>query len=101
MIVIISGVNIGMKHRGWQLERWDEAVTDYDVLRRELPHDKDVAESLFHAQVALMKSRGEEVHDMKFGGEVKLVSSLEQFKTLISSGQSSFICASLLFLLSI
>ncbi|XP_057766430.1 TPR repeat-containing thioredoxin TTL1-like isoform X2 [Salvia miltiorrhiza] len=43
-----------------KLERWSEAVRDYEVLRRELPDDKEVAESLFHAQVALKKSRGEE-----------------------------------------
>lgn len=60
-------------------------MRDYEVLRKELPNDNDVAESLFHAQVALRKSRGEEVHNMKFGGEVELVSGLEQFKAAISS----------------
>ncbi|WOH03023.1 hypothetical protein DCAR_0522414 [Daucus carota subsp. sativus] len=68
-----------------KLERWADAVRDYEVLRKELPNDNDVAESLFHAQVALRKSRGEEVHNMKFGGEVELVSGLEQFKAAISS----------------
>ncbi|KAF9666717.1 hypothetical protein SADUNF_Sadunf16G0257800 [Salix dunnii] len=51
-----------------KLERWADAVRDYEVLRRELPDDNGVAESLFHAQVALKKSRGEEVYNMKFGG---------------------------------
>lgn len=60
-------------------------MRDYEVLRKELPNDNDVAESLFHAQVALRKSRGEEVHNMKFGGEVELVSGLEQFRAAISS----------------
>nr|GMC48737.1 TPR repeat-containing thioredoxin TTL1-like [Ipomoea batatas] len=41
-----------------QLERWAEAVRDYEALRSEFPHDTKVAESLFHAQVALKKSRG-------------------------------------------
>lgn len=68
-----------------QLERLSEAVRDYEVLRRELPDDKEVAESLFHAQVALRKSRGEEVHNMKFGGEVESVSGLEQFRAAVSS----------------
>ncbi|WKA12005.1 hypothetical protein VitviT2T_029446 [Vitis vinifera] len=68
-----------------KLERWVDAVRDYELLRRELPNDNDVAESLFHAQVALKKSRGEEVYNMKFGGEVEDVSSLEQFKSAISS----------------
>lgn len=77
---------------GFQLERWVEAVTDYEVLRRELPNDTEVAESLFHAQVALKKSRGEDVHNMKFGGEVESVWGLEQFRTAISSpGMSSHI----------
>lgn len=68
-----------------KLERWVDAVRDYEVLRRELPDDNEVAESLFHAQVALKKSRGEEVYNMKFGGEVEEVSSLEQFRAAISS----------------
>ncbi|XP_039001601.1 TPR repeat-containing thioredoxin TTL1-like [Hibiscus syriacus] len=67
-----------------KLERWVETVRDYEVLRRELPDDNDVAESLFHAQVALKKSRGKEVYNMKFGGEVEEVSSLEQFRAAIS-----------------
>lgn len=67
-----------------QLERWEDAVRDYEVLRRELPDDNEVAESLFHAQVALKKSLGEEVTNMKFGGEVEEVSDLEQFKAAIS-----------------
>ncbi|KAM7492531.1 hypothetical protein LguiA_035452 [Lonicera macranthoides] len=74
-----------------KLERWTEAVRDYEVLRRELPNDKDVAESLFHAQVALKKSRGEEVSNMKFGGEVELVSGLQQFRATISSPGASVV----------
>lgn len=60
-------------------------MRDYEALRRELPDDNEVAESLFHAQVALKKSRGEEVYNMKFGGEVESVSGLEQFRAAISS----------------
>lgn len=60
-------------------------MRDYEVLRRVLPLDNEVAEALFHAQVALKKSRGEEVSNMKFGGEVELVSGLEQFRVAISS----------------
>ncbi|GAB4846560.1 hypothetical protein Ancab_025565 [Ancistrocladus abbreviatus] len=68
-----------------KLERWDDAVRDYEVLRREHPADKEVAESLFHAQVALKKSRGEEVSNMTFGGEVEEISGLEQFRAAISA----------------
>ncbi|XP_031266857.1 TPR repeat-containing thioredoxin TTL1 [Pistacia vera] len=67
-----------------KLERWADAVRDYEVLRRELPDDNKVAESLFHVQVALKKSRGEEVYNMKFGGEVEEVSGLEQFRAAVS-----------------
>ncbi|GMI99294.1 tetratricopetide-repeat thioredoxin-like 3, VHI-INTERACTING TPR CONTAINING PROTEIN [Hibiscus trionum] len=39
---------------GW----WADAVRDYELLRKELPTDIEVAESLHNAQVALKKSRG-------------------------------------------
>uniref|UniRef100_A0A7N1A8Y1 Thioredoxin domain-containing protein n=1 Tax=Kalanchoe fedtschenkoi TaxID=63787 RepID=A0A7N1A8Y1_KALFE len=68
-----------------KLERWSDAVGDYEALRKALPDDNEVAKSLFHAQVALRKSRGEEVHNMKFGGEVEEVSGLQHFKAAISS----------------
>ncbi|KAL5565071.1 hypothetical protein UlMin_028235 [Ulmus minor] len=67
-----------------KLERWVDAVRDYEVLRKVLPLDNEVAESLFHAQVALKKSRGEEVFNMKFGGGVEEVSGLEQLRAAIS-----------------
>ncbi|CAJ1978496.1 unnamed protein product [Sphenostylis stenocarpa] len=67
-----------------KLERWEEAIKDYELLRRELPDDSDVSESLFHAQVALKKSRGEDVQNLKFGGEVEEISGLEQFRAAIS-----------------
>lgn len=48
------------------------------MLRKELPADTEVAEALFHAQVALKTTRGEDVSNMKFGGEVEMVTSVEQ-----------------------
>ncbi|XP_073122000.1 TPR repeat-containing thioredoxin TTL1-like isoform X1 [Henckelia pumila] len=74
-----------------QLEHWNEALRDYELLRKELPDDKEVAESLFHVQVALKKSRGEDVYNMKFGGEVESVSGLEQFRAEISSSGASVV----------
>ncbi|OVA04051.1 Tetratricopeptide repeat-containing domain [Macleaya cordata] len=74
-----------------KLERWVESVRDYEVLRRELPGDKEVAEALFHAQVALKKSRGEEIYNMKFGGEVEEISDLDQFRAAISSPSVSVV----------
>ncbi|KAL5081562.1 hypothetical protein RYX36_009983 [Vicia faba] len=74
-----------------KLEKWEEAVKDYEVLRKELPNDNDVAEALFHANISLKKSRGEEVTNLKFGGEVERVSGLEQFRTAISSSGVSVV----------
>jgi DnaJ family protein C protein 7 len=64
------------------------------VLRKELPADTEVAESLFHAQVALKTTRGEEVSNMKFGGEVETVTSIEQVRAAIHS-PGEFSCANL------
>ncbi|KAL3821247.1 hypothetical protein ACJIZ3_007152 [Penstemon smallii] len=74
-----------------KLEHWSEAVKDYEVLRRELPDDTEVAESLFLAHVTLKKSRGEDVDNMKIGGEVESVSGLEQFHAAISSQSASVV----------
>ncbi|KAF8716429.1 hypothetical protein HU200_026307 [Digitaria exilis] len=68
-----------------KLERWADCVRDYEVLRKDLPGDTEVAEALFHAQVALKTTRGEEVSNMKFGGEVEAVTSLEQLRDAIHS----------------
>lgn len=57
----------------------------YEVLRRELLGDIEVAESLSQAQAALSKSWEEETHSVKFGGEVEEVSGVDQFKAAISS----------------
>ncbi|XP_071716726.1 inactive TPR repeat-containing thioredoxin TTL3-like [Rutidosis leptorrhynchoides] len=42
-----------------KLERWAEAVQDYDILMKELPGDNDVAQSLLQAQEALRLTHGE------------------------------------------
>ncbi|GLT50245.1 hypothetical protein SLA2020_237430 [Shorea laevis] len=65
-----------------KLGRWAEAVKDYEVLRRELPGDNEVAESLHSAQVALMKSQ---VYNVKYSGEAEEVSNLDRFKVAMSS----------------
>ncbi|GMH05589.1 hypothetical protein Nepgr_007429 [Nepenthes gracilis] len=52
-----------------KLKRWVEAVRDYEVLRGQLPDNNEIAESLYHAQVELRKSRGEAAANMKFGSE--------------------------------
>ncbi|KAK1301361.1 TPR repeat-containing thioredoxin TTL1 [Acorus calamus] len=67
-----------------KLERWVESVRDYEALRKVLPSDNEVAEALFHAQIALKKSRGEEVYNMKFGGEVEEISGVDQFGAAIA-----------------
>ncbi|VVA97669.1 unnamed protein product [Arabis nemorensis] len=67
-----------------KLERWAEAVRDYETLRKGLPYDKEIAECLFHAQVALKKSQGEVVLNMEFGGEVEEVFSHEELKAALT-----------------
>ncbi|KAG6483347.1 inactive TPR repeat-containing thioredoxin TTL3-like [Zingiber officinale] len=67
-----------------ELERWSEAVRDYEALREQLPGDIEVAEALFHAQVGLKTSRGEEISNMKFGGEVEEIIGFEHFQQAIS-----------------
>ncbi|RZC67684.1 hypothetical protein C5167_011363 [Papaver somniferum] len=74
-----------------KLQRWVESVRDYEVLRRELPGDKEVAEALFHAQVSLKKSRGEEIHNLKFGGEVEDIYDPDQLRAAISSPSVSVV----------
>ncbi|KAL6848859.1 hypothetical protein ACP4OV_021442 [Aristida adscensionis] len=68
-----------------KLECWADCVRDYEVLHKELPGETEVAEALFHAQVALKAARGEEVSNMKFGGEVEAITSLEQLQDAIHS----------------
>lgn len=60
-------------------------MRDYEVLRRELPGDNEVAESLHRAQVALKKSYRQDFHSKKFDGEVEDVSSLDKFKAAVSA----------------
>ncbi|KAL5202696.1 hypothetical protein ABZP36_013648 [Zizania latifolia] len=63
-----------------KIEQWEDSVKDYEVLRKELPGDTEVAEAHFHALVALRSSRGEDVSNMKFGGEVETLVGMEQFQ---------------------
>jgi len=67
-----------------QLERWADVIKDYEALNRELPNDKEVAESLRRAQLALEKSRLV-IYGTKFGIEVEEISALDKFKAAIAS----------------
>ncbi|KAI0515929.1 hypothetical protein KFK09_008600 [Dendrobium nobile] len=67
-----------------KLEQWMEAVRDYEILRTELPTDTVVAEAYFHAEVALKASLGEEVSDIKFGGEVEMMTGQKQLQETIA-----------------
>ncbi|KAH0723763.1 hypothetical protein KY289_006807 [Solanum tuberosum] len=65
-----------------KLERWADAVRDYEILRQELPNNEEVAENLSHARVELKKSHKEG------DGKVELVSDVEKFQAVIASGES-------------
>lgn len=58
-------------------------MRDYEILRKELPGDNEVSESLHKAQVALKKYREVDVHNTKTSGEVEEISTLIKFKTAI------------------
>ena len=60
-------------------------MRDYEILRQELPNNKEVAENLSHARVELKKSHREG------DGKVELVSDLEKFRAAIASGRLSCI----------
>ncbi|KAI5069145.1 hypothetical protein GOP47_0015446 [Adiantum capillus-veneris] len=68
-----------------KLERWEDALRDYEVLRVKMPGDIEVSRGLFDAQVAIKKARGEEIHQMRFGGEVEEVLDSERFRDVVSS----------------
>ncbi|XP_006360076.1 TPR repeat-containing thioredoxin TTL1-like [Solanum tuberosum] len=74
-----------------KLERWADAVRDYEILRQELPNDRELAEFLFHCRVELKKSQGEDVHNMTFVRKVDLVLDLDKFHTAITSYATSVI----------
>ncbi|XP_038684941.1 inactive TPR repeat-containing thioredoxin TTL3-like isoform X2 [Tripterygium wilfordii] len=67
-----------------KLERWVEAVRDYEVLRKELPGDNEVSESLRCAKIALKKCRGADVNNMKVSGVVEEIRTMDKFKAAIS-----------------
>lgn len=68
-----------------QLERWEASIQDYEALIRETPGDEEVGRSLFEAQVQLKKQLGEDVKDMKFGDDVVIVTSNDQFRHFVTA----------------
>ncbi|KAH0751480.1 hypothetical protein KY290_004701 [Solanum tuberosum] len=74
-----------------KLERWADAVRDYEILRQELPNDRELAEFLFHCRVELKNSQGEDVHNMTFVRKVDLILDLDKFHTAITSYATSVI----------
>ncbi|MCO5593013.1 hypothetical protein L7F22_047017 [Adiantum nelumboides] len=71
-------------HCRLKLDRWEDALQDYEVLRAKMPSDMEVARGYFDAQVAIKKSRGEEIHKMKFGGEVEEVFNEGQLREAVT-----------------
>ncbi|TMW90897.1 hypothetical protein EJD97_015068 [Solanum chilense] len=65
-----------------KLERWADAVRDYEILWQELPSNEEVAENLSHARAELIKSHREG------NGMVELVSDVDKFRAAIASGAS-------------
>ncbi|KAL5082294.1 hypothetical protein RYX36_010715 [Vicia faba] len=67
-----------------KLERWDEVVRDYRILKQELPNDNEVAENLGQALVALEKSRKGVNGSTKLGVEVEEMTTLDKLKAAIA-----------------
>ncbi|KAF2566800.1 hypothetical protein F2Q68_00023828 [Brassica cretica] len=65
------------------LGRWEDAVRDYEFVRRELPGDGEVAESLERAKIAMM-NRSQESKSFGYNNQVEAVSSLDKFKNIVS-----------------
>ncbi|XP_015089693.1 inactive TPR repeat-containing thioredoxin TTL3-like [Solanum pennellii] len=65
-----------------KLERWADAVRDYEILWQQLPSNEEVAENLSHARAELTKSHREG------NGMVELVSDVDKFRAAIASGAS-------------
>ncbi|KAL8131589.1 inactive TPR repeat-containing thioredoxin TTL3-like [Apium graveolens] len=66
-----------------KLEEWAEAVRDYEILRKELPGDSEIAESLSRAQDALMKLRRGDAYVKP--GESSGFSGSDHFKAVMHS----------------
>ncbi|XP_054814372.1 inactive TPR repeat-containing thioredoxin TTL3-like [Prosopis cineraria] len=73
-----------------KLERWAEVAKDYETLKQVLPGDNEVVESLRKAQLALIKSRGED-YAGKLEVEVGAVSSMDEFKAAVASAGVSVV----------
>ena len=70
-------------------------MRDYEVLRNELPGDAKVAEALLQAQVSLKTLRGTDTSNMKFGGQVEVITGLDPFHAAITlPGNLSFLLVS-------
>lgn len=72
-----------------QMERWDKAVRDYEILKKEMPGDLEIAKTLFQVQVAHKKAKGEKVIESHHGGKVEDVSSSDQLREAISQPGTS------------
>lgn len=71
-------------HSNSKLERWKDALRDYEILKRELPGDAEVARSYFDVQVALRKHHGEGILPKWFGGEIEDITSNDQLREALS-----------------
>ncbi|CAF2076766.1 hypothetical protein Bca4012_089981 [Brassica carinata] len=72
-----------------ELEKWAEAVRDFEIVHQAMPYDKVIAKSLSQAQVALKQSRSGVVLNMESGGDVKEISSLEELKAVLARPDKS------------
>jgi hypothetical protein len=68
------------------MERWEDALRDYEVLRREVPGDAEVARALYDVQVSLKKSKGEDTYKIRrFQGDVVEITTNDQYREAITA----------------
>lgn len=68
---------------GYQLERWEASVQDYEALIDQLPGDEEVGKALSEARQQLKKQRGEGSMDTKVGANFVRVTNKDQLKQFI------------------
>ncbi|GBG80461.1 hypothetical protein CBR_g30924 [Chara braunii] len=75
-----------------QLDRWEEAINDCEILKKEMPGDEEVSKCLFNAQLAMKKHRGEDTSGIHYEGDgIVTIRSSEKYKEMMrSSGTSRF-----------
>ena len=78
-LLVLVGVYCG------QLERWEAAIQDYEMLIQETPGDEELGRALFEAQIQLKKQCSDDINDMNFGPNLIHISSNGHFRHFVTA----------------